>query len=210
MQLEISFHYRLKTTELLLLYRTYEQNYHTRYVTVAAQIIKEVATQYSTTDFYTNRDTIAKVMHTALNLGLQDYFAVVEHFQLKNVDLPSKTETTILAKLDQQQQVLMKEEAKKAKEVREYTSTAVSSYIQQARVVEAEKKKEATITTNTAQADAITIVLEAQTQAYSLLKTELGFTNDEMTKFLLLDYIRSQAAKSDSIAMNIDSALFSF
>ena len=47
-------------------------------------------------------------------------------------------------------------------------------------------------------------------QAYSLLKTELGFTNDEMTKFLLLDYIRSQAAKSDSIAMNIDSALFSF
>lgn len=208
-KLEVSFQYRLMLSNLIPLYSKYEQNYHSALVTTASTAIREIATQYNTTEYFVDRQAITAVMHQAVNVRLQEYFAVVEHFQLRNIDIPRETEATILNKLTKAQGVREAAAIQTGTLVRERTDLEVSRYTEEAKIEQAKAAKGASIITNQANADAISIAINATSNAYKMLKDSLEFTNDQLIRYLYLEQIRS-ASGSDRIAVNVDAGLFSF
>lgn len=208
-RLEISFQYRLMLTQLEPLYRKYEKNYHTRFVTTSSTAIREISTRYETIDYFTDREAIAKVMHAAINVRLQEYYAVVVHFQLRRIDVPTLTERTILEKLTKAQGVFEAQNVQVSTLVRAGTGLSVSTFTEQAKLEVALAQKEAAIIGNKAQANSISISINATTQAYKMLKEELELDNEQLIQYLYLEQVRNLRG-NDKLAVNIDSALFNF
>lgn len=208
MQLEVSFQYRLMTSKLAQLYKSYELKYQGKFLSIAEAAIKNQGTKYSPTEYFTNRMQISEAIHTVLNLRFRDeFFAVVEHFQLRNVEPPKSISKNIRDKLIQRERGLLAIEEKKAVEVRAKSETIKSEYTRNQTIVNVEADYQASLLTEKANADAIAVVLTAKAQAYKNLKTNLGFTNSHFLNFLYIENIRTSKSP-DKIVSNLDSALF--
>jgi len=207
--LEISFQFRLKIGQLQPLYRRYANNYKGNFVTIAESAIKNLVSQrYNTIDYFTSRKQIGEVLHAALNVALGPEFAVVEHFQLRDVSVPASTDSQILLKLIKQQQVVTATVQQNSSLVRASTTVIQSQANQQVLVVNAEADKTATIVTETANAQAVGISVNATAQSYKILMDELGFTREELLQYLYYENIRLMAYPS-ALAVDVPAALFS-
>ena len=65
---------------------------------------------------------------------------------------------------------------------------------------------QAKIIAETAKAKAVQIKLDARADAFDLLKTELGYSNDVLLKWMLTDQIRELSTDS-KLAVNVNKAL---
>jgi len=208
--LEISFQYRLIVSELLNLYSNYAMTYHTAFVTVAQTEIRTLITKYDSTDyFFSQRESIALAMHAALNTRLRDYYAVVEFFQLRNIDIRASTEQQILSKLTKAQEVKTALALQDGVSIRAVTQVIQSNYSNQALVAVAKAKTEAAYVTNKAYADSIVVGINASATAYRVLKEKLNFTNANLIRYLYLEAIQTLDTTS-KLAVGTPSALFTF
>lgn len=208
MILEVSFQYRLMTSKLSNLYKSYEQKYEGKFISIAEAAIKNTGTKYTPTQYFTNRRQISQAMHTVLNLRFRsEFFTVVEHFQLRNVEPPSSISKNIRDKLIQRERGLLAVEEKNAIEIRAKSETIKTEYDKNKTVVNALADFEAKKLTEDANAKAIKIVLESKAEAYNKIKTALSFDNTDFLKFLYIENIRTSKSP-DKIVSNLDSALF--
>jgi len=208
--LEISFQYRLIVSEMFNLYSNYALSYHTAFVTVAQTEIRSLITKYDSTDyFFTQRESIALAMHAALNTRMREYYAVVEYFQLRNIDIRANTEQQILSKLTKAQEVKTAVALQNGVSIRAATDVIKSNYSNQALIAVAKQKTKASYVTNKAYADSIGIGINASATAYRRLKESLNFTNANLIRYLYLESLQT-LDHSSRLAVGTPSALFTF
>jgi regulator of protease activity HflC (stomatin/prohibitin superfamily) len=75
------------------------------YRKLAIRAIKEVAAEYEAQEFFLKRPEIRVKMNTRVRAALREYWAVVEIFNFRTVDLPNAFENKIVAKTVKAQQI---------------------------------------------------------------------------------------------------------
>jgi len=206
--LECSFQFRLKIGKLNDLYRKYAHGYKGNYVTIAESALKNVVSQrYKTTDYFIHRKDIGEVMHAALSTALGPEFAVVEHFQLRKITVPPSTDNQILLTLVKRQQVELALVTRNSSVINSQTAFIVSQANNDVVVVNSRASSEAKILTETANAQAINIAINATTESYRKLMTELNFTPDDLLQYLFYENIRLLEYPS-VLSLDVPSALF--
>lgn len=145
-------------------------------------------------------------MAAACNAMLQDHYAVVEAFQLRDVEVPSSVDTAVLAKLVQNQFNKQVEKEQQSLIIRAETMTIESELSNKAVIAVAEAQSTASKIVNQAAADAVEIRLNASAAAYATIKADLEFTNDELLAYLYMEYVR-QPDSQTTLALGIQTAL---
>jgi len=209
-QLEVSFQFRLMIGDMLSLYRSYEQNYRSQYITVAQSVLKTtVAARYTITDYFLDRATITQVMHSTLNQALQKNFAVVELFQLRTLTAASTYDAQVLATLIKQQNGLTTAVQRNSSLVRADTVLKVQTANQTVVVLNAIAAKTAQETLNRAYAQGIQIHLNATAKAYATLKQALSYNSSNLLTHVFIETIRGLNPPSELI-VGVESGLFQF
>lgn len=94
--LEVSFQYRVIKNRIYDIYTTYGDEMQNILLRMAIDSISDTSTLYSSYDFFTQREKIAKRMETDLNNRMQsDIHCNVTFFQLRSIDLPNDYEDAI-------------------------------------------------------------------------------------------------------------------
>jgi len=208
--LDVSFQYRLMIGSMLQLYRNYESNYDSQYVTVAASVIKTtVASRYALVDYFRSRQTIAQVLHSTLNQQLQNSFAVVEHFQLRTVSSSPTYNNQVLQSIIKQQVGLTTSVQRNSSLIRAETVLKVQTANQTVVVVNAAAAKTAQETLNRAYAKGISIHLNATAKAYSNLKKALGYNSTNLLTHVFIEAIRGLNPQSQ-LVVGVNTGLFQF
>jgi len=209
MVLEISFQFRLMTSQLSQLYKAYEQKYRGKFMSIAETELKNHAPRYSPTQFFENRIQIAETMHTVLNQRFKaDFFASVEHFQLMGISPPVTISNNIREKLIQRERGLLAIQEKQAVDVRAKSDTIKAEWISKTVIVNATADRDAKFLTEKAHANSVALILKRKAESYNKLKTQLKFSNADFLKFLYIENIRTAQAP-DKIVSNLDTAFFS-
>jgi len=205
--LEVSLQYRLVISNLTLLYRKYESSYQSKYVTVAEAAMKNTVSQrYSTQDYFSQRAGIGDVMHTALNAVFINEYAVVEHFQLREITAIAATDASIVGNqvADQNTQTVIY--GAQANNTLLAIDAVLAGAQLQVNVINADAASLSRILVAQAQADAIRLVTETQAEQYGRLKQSLNYTSTDLLTHLFIENMR-QLGGSAQIAVDTQTAL---
>ncbi|KAL4470381.1 hypothetical protein ABPG74_011992 [Tetrahymena malaccensis] len=201
--LEISFQYKLIVKDLYNLYTRFGLKYEQVFVYQSIDILQEMATKYTASDFFTDRFNIGTEMQNKLNEYFQKEFcSSVEFFQLRKVDLPDKFEHSI-QETEVQKQSISKAQAQKQKiEVELSTKLMEAEY-------------QATVVKNLAKGDAQSIKYDGESKAkafqevqdayglqYKHIKDDLQFDNLSLTKYMKSKIIREY--EGNQLIVNLD------
>jgi len=208
-QLEVSFQFRLKLVDLLLVYRKYEKNYKANYQRQAEAALKNTSPRFSTVEYFTSREEIGQVFHTILNQQLSKEYAVVEHFQLRRVVPPVATDDSIRRKLIQQQQVETTKVNQQSTLVRAGTDVIVAGAQQEVNLINSRAASDAKKVVEEANALGIQIYQNATASAFEYLRDRLNYTNTELLTHFALETIGQLRAPSE-LVVDIESGLFQF
>jgi regulator of protease activity HflC (stomatin/prohibitin superfamily) len=206
-QLEITFQYRIRLGQLPQLYAKHANNYRSKYITQVVEAIKNMAKSYTTQEFFSKREVIGEVFHVAANQALLDDYAVVEHLQLRGVTPPVATETSVLNKIIEQQNIIIAGVEQQSVLVTADSGLLIKKAEAQAIVLNAEAAKAAELLIGAARAKQTTVHLQYVADAWKGLKTEVGYTTDQLLKHMMLEHIRTMNTQN-SLTVNFPSALF--
>lgn len=173
-ELEISFQYLYLSTELYDLYMQYGQQERLPCMKVAIDILTDVATQYKASQFFFDKEKISGTMQKSLNKTFADFwFATVDYFQLKSIDLPDKYEIAI------QETEVMRQDIHKAEAEKSKMQIELETQIMQAQI-------SSNININQAEASGQSFYKIQYQQAASLkeIKDSLGLSTGDLLKYL--------------------------
>jgi len=206
--LEVSLQYRLSLGDLGKLYTNYAKNYRPKLVGTAESTIKNVASErFAVNDYFVIRQEIAEVMHAAVNLAYKTDYASCELFQLRNMDPPPQTETSIINTLVTQEQQSTARQIKLSDLVRNDTANlAVETQIKIENNVTARANAQAKVIIETARAEAVAIALDAYGQAYSNMRDQLNFTAEGILTHFFYENLRALESPSQ-LLVNLKNAL---
>lgn len=88
--IEVSFQYRLNSTfdNIYYIYTTLGDDYSLTYLYLAQELIREVASNYTSFEYYNMSNIITENMKNSLNLRFLNYGADVNSFQLASFSVP--------------------------------------------------------------------------------------------------------------------------
>ena len=97
--LDISFQYRLTADleQIIKLYSDFQDNYRPAYVRIARNVLRDVASEFQAFQYFYNRTVVGAKMREVLNQALANHSAIVQAFQLLNVELPTRFSSAIEA-----------------------------------------------------------------------------------------------------------------
>jgi len=97
--LDISFQYRLTPDleQIIKLYSDFQDNYRPAYVRIARNVLRDVASEFQAFQYFYNRTVVGAKMREVLNQALANHSAIVQAFQLLNVELPTRFSAAIEA-----------------------------------------------------------------------------------------------------------------
>jgi regulator of protease activity HflC (stomatin/prohibitin superfamily) len=93
--IQLAFQYRLQKDTILNLYGTFALAYEDRFIGQARTTLRDVASYYNAIDFFTNRTIIGTDMQFILETDLNEMFADVIYFQMREIDLPDEFEDAL-------------------------------------------------------------------------------------------------------------------
>ena len=95
--LDISFQYRLTADleQIIKLYSDFQDNYRPAYVRIARNVLRDVASEFQAFQYFYNRTVVGAKMREVLNQALANHSAIVQAFQLLNVELPTRFSSAI-------------------------------------------------------------------------------------------------------------------
>jgi len=174
---DVSFQFRLRKQDLLMLYSSYGMDYKDYFIRVSRSALREVCGEFSAIEFYANRSIVNLVMKTSLNDSLASLIEVGE-FQLRDIDLPDSFEAAT-------------EELEVAR-----IQIQIAQYAQEATIIEAQTliiqaQADANITIIDAQAaaDALNITLTAEGLLLAELAAAIGLNSTELLTYLWIQAI---------------------
>lgn len=88
--IEVSFQYRLNSTleNIMYIYTTFGEEYELTYLYLAQELIREVASNFTSFEYYNMSNIITENMKNKLNLRFLSYGADVNSFQLASFTVP--------------------------------------------------------------------------------------------------------------------------
>lgn len=203
--LEVTFQYEVIRNELHELFEDFgEDGYEAVYFDVASHLITQGATSYSAYEFFNSKESIASALQVSLNDHFSEYLhAYVVSVQIQSCHLPDEFNQAILDTMTQRQNI---------------TNTA--KFLDQQKVtletniLVAHKQANATIAIARGQAAQLYLQAEAassvatqnglaEASSYHRVKKELGFTNDELLRYIWWDAVGSVGSNDASMLVGI-------
>lgn len=194
---EMSLQFSLKYEELYELYRDYGTNYRSRFIYSASSAINNGLTAaFNVTDFYRNRAGVKSVALTVLRNAFAAQHADVLDVQIKSISLKVENENQIIAKLVslQEQETALNLKAKNA--IDTDALVLVGQINQEIELLETNQTQIAAVLTETSNAQAKQIRMNAASKAYKSFNTILGFNNTDLMKFLKIKQIKNAPARA--------------
>jgi len=198
--LEITYQYQLTVTELHHLFDDFGPNgYPAVYFDVASHLISEEATTYSAYEFFNSKEAIAVAMQSKLDTYFQQHLhAHVISLQIQSCRLPDAFNAAITDTVTQRQNI-----TNAAKYLDQQTVSL------QTNLVVAGKQANATVATAEGNAKQILLQAEAasamatqngaaEAEAFSNVKARLGFTNDELLRYVWWDAVGGATSTQNS------------
>jgi regulator of protease activity HflC (stomatin/prohibitin superfamily) len=207
--LKVSYQYRLQISNLKDLYEKYgATGYHAQIITQSVEAIKKVAQLYTITDYFEKRRIISEAMHVECNKELADDFAVVELFQLREINPPAATETDIVNKIIAQQNVIIAEVEQESALVRAESAFYIAEAEADVVVINAIADREATLLIGNATASRITTHLNASAMAFQNLSNVMGYTTEQLLSHMMLEHVRTLDQSDAKLVVDMPTALF--
>jgi regulator of protease activity HflC (stomatin/prohibitin superfamily) len=175
---DISFQYRINSSNLLTLYSEFGIDYEDFISKVARGVLRDVTSDYDAGDFFFNRTIVTQAMSDALVAKEAVLYVEIGEFQLRQIDLPDdyekKIEDAEVAKLDQ----TVAQFELEAAEIRARID-----------IVNAYASANATIINAAAAAQALNLTITAEGIALFNLANQTGFNTTELLYYLYIQAI---------------------
>jgi regulator of protease activity HflC (stomatin/prohibitin superfamily) len=186
----LSFQYRLRKADILILYGTFALDYEARFIGQARTSLRDVTSNYNAIEFFNNRTIIGDRMFEYLITELDEMFADVVYFQLREIDLPDEFEEALKQVQIAQQQYQIALYEQQAAIVNAETAIIEAQANANITILTAEAEAEAYIINMEAQATALNITLTAERMAYYAMGQQLNLTSTELLALLWIMVIQ--------------------
>lgn len=183
--LSISFQYTYDGTRLKQLYLDYKKLELEVYENTAKATIANVATNYSAYSFFNDKQGIAVVMQLEVTRVFDEQLsALVQAFQITQVELPIEFQDSILASIEAKQNITEMERYKENMVVTFETDILVANQTRYQTIALAE----GTAKQRAQQAEAVAVVAEqmvgAEMTAYGNVSEIVGLNNSELLSYM--------------------------
>lgn len=193
--IDCSLQYTLKPRQLIDLYRNYERSYHSRFVSLATAKIQAALQEVtSLSDFYANRTRVAELTLLELQTAFASQYSECHDFQLRSVKLPAQNEQQIVSKLVSEQSTKTAQNVQLQQQIVAQANVVQGEIALQVELFRANMTRQANIISQTATASAKQLRLSAEAGAYPTLATTLGFSNEELLRYLYLKSVKDMPA----------------
>lgn len=186
--IDISYYFTLVPEKLLDFYTEYGDKWLDFVVRLSYTIIKETTINYTTEEFFTERNTISEKISEGLTEGFKNNFASaikLEDLQLRKIVFDDKFEEATVNKLIQAQKRRSYQNKKTIREAQKDTEMKVSAIQNQIDQKLAEGRAEAIVDTETRTSEAFLELIKQFNLAYNTLKSSLSLTdNNELKKYI--------------------------
>lgn len=188
--IQLAFHYRLKTEEVYNLFMTFRDQWHGPITGEARSILRDVAAEYNAVEYFFNRTMIGLDMELHLQEALSaSFFSNVVFFQLREIDLPPAFEDALERVQVAQQEYEIAKYEQEAALVRAETEIYLAQAIANITIISAEAEADAFLIGIEAAAKAINITLTAESLGYYALGQALNMTATELLAYLWIKAI---------------------
>lgn len=184
-ELEISFQYLYISNKIYDMYMTYAEHHRTPWIKIAIDILTDAATQYNASQFFFDKEKIQQYSQQQLNMTFaEQWFATVEYFQLKSIDLPDKYEIAI------QETEVMKQDIHRAEAEKSKMQIELETKVKQATIasninINRAQGNAATLTqSNMATAESFYKIQNQQATSLAALVQSLQLTPDQLIQYL--------------------------
>ena len=191
LDLEASLQYRADKDNIFNIYTSYGNEEKEILTRVVIDVISETATRYTSNDFFTKRPVIQQEMQDDLQ---KDVLAATWHevvfFQLRSLSLPDDFEFEIQNTEVKGQDILKAESEFKRDKVRFQTNVIVAQKAVISTLEQAYGNANQTVFEAQAIEKTISEVINKQATSFKTMKTELGWGNEEIIKYLKTSLIK--------------------
>lgn len=196
-----SFQFRLLPTSIAEVYKRHTVNYRDKFVNYGTTVIQNTVARSTIVRLYTDRRNLTAQIKDALqqrfdekepgNLGHERAVEVTD-VQLRLIALAEKTEQAIVNKLRREEEERTAQNNQFANQIRSGANVILGQANATVRALTAQRSSAATIARQEANAEATRRRIDAQTAAYQALKEELGFSNDQLLRYIWMRTLQEQ------------------
>lgn len=198
---KVLYSLQIDVDALASLYLMFKDDYETPVENICRSVIRDIASEYTAFQFWTNRSDIENAMQDALSIRLEDIFVKVETFLLSSYELPNAFKKAIevtevqrqemnkvefeVEKVEQQTQALVLKADEQVLQIETLTQGIIESI---RLVAEAEIFK-------------LNASIEQEIAGYKDIKSKLGLSTDQLTTMIWLDKM-AQTTVPKTIVVN--------
>lgn len=157
--------------------------------------LKNVAAQYTTTEFFSKREEIAQAMRDSVDVVLAERHARIENLLLRAISFSSEIENQIIAKVISAQTIKKNRFLNTVRQIEADTALYVAQADRTISEMLSAANAEGQLIVERAKANATSLYVNAQTQAWSNYQQTLGVNNTELVK---LQWARQLLRAADS------------
>lgn len=197
---EASFYYGLRPSKLHEIFYTFDEEFDAIVRGMAAEIIRDVATNFETSDYFSRRADIDGNMTVALQTRLfSSAYVNVTLFNLLGIGLPKGFENAIIDRVVQEQSLTTLNITREVKLAQSQITLINSNAGAQVAVINAQANADAVLIQKRKAAQLVTTLQERRAAALATLTSTLGLTaGDDVLKFMYADVIRGAFAANHS------------
>lgn len=202
--IEGSFYYQLRPDRIHDIFYKFGDQYEKIIVGMAAETIRDVATQYTTIEFFGNRTEIDASMSAALESRIyQDAMANVTLFNLLAIDVPNAFENAIIGKVITAQDVNTLTVLRTSQLYRTEIQVVNAQASANITLINATAAAQGLLIEKTMQATLVKQLQEARATELARLASDLGFTSpSNALDYIYTDIIRGRISSPSSVSFD--------
>lgn len=204
--LEVSFQYHLNVTleSILSIYHTFGTDFKDAFIRFSREAIREVASDYKSFDYFSNREAISSDMSDHLNKIFEKYHAQVTTFQFLSFVVPEsfKNENELTQEAKQKAETM--EFQKQVVEIEAVTNTSKAEIDGEIIVVNSNAIAESIKYNATAESKVLEIEINGEIEAYQQFIEAYGNSDNE-TLFSYIWMNNVKQAPNQKMAIDLGS-----
>lgn len=204
-QIELSFQYQLAAENIYELYTTFGgfYEYHTTLVRLAIDRLTESATNFSATEFFTDRTLIGRCMEEIMAKDFEErLFATIFSFQLRTVGLPQAFEDAIQETEVEKQNVLVAMAEQNSTRVSLETELMQAQRRTQVTFNRAEGQSESLLLANAADIAQFKATAMKSADSYAAVLGQLDAKKDELLKYVEVRALRDHPSARTVVGLD--------
>mmetsp|Transcript_20628 Transcript_20628/g.59754 ORF Transcript_20628/g.59754 Transcript_20628/m.59754 type:complete len:333 (-) Transcript_20628:1-999(-) len=206
--IELSFQYQLAAESIYELYTTFGgfYEYHNTLVRLAIDRLTESATNFSATEFFTERTLIGRCMEEKMVKDFEErLFATIFSFQLRTVGLPQAFEDAIQETEVKKQDVLVAMAEQNATRVSVETELMQAERRTRVTMNRAEGEAESVLLANAADIAQFKATQMKSADSYAALLGKLDSKKDDLLEYVEVRALRDHPSAKTVIGMGLSS-----